>query len=119
MAGVPLPEERVIDGVDLSPALLEGKKSPNELVFYYRGTQLFAVRSGAFKAHFITQGGFWSEQPEKHAVPKLYNLNIDPSERFDVAATHPEVIESMNEIVRLHVDKLQKGKDHLADRGKK
>src|SRR5262249_60166027 len=55
LAGVPAPTDRVLDGYDLS-AVLQGKgRSPRQTMFYWRGSKLYAVRHGAFKAHFITQ----------------------------------------------------------------
>lgn len=116
LAGVPIPDDRVVDGVDLSPTMFENKESPRKDMFYYRGDRLFAVRVGDFKAHFITQSGY-EPQATEHDPPLLYNLNVDPSEKFDIAADHPEVIEEIKEVVRLHNEKMVRGPDMLKDRG--
>ena len=94
LAGAQVPTDRVIDGVDLSGVLLGTGPSPRETLFYYRGTQLMAVRMGPWKAHFHTQGGFGPAARERiaHDPPLLYQLEHDPSEMHDVAADHPEVI---------------------------
>jgi len=92
LAGVDLPSERVVDGVDLTPVLRGYREHVRDLVFYYRGTRLFAVRRGSWKLHFITQSAYVGDQPVMHDPPALYNLDQDPSERFDVSADHPEVI---------------------------
>ena len=117
MAGVPVPADRVIDGVDLSPVLLAGASSPREVVFYYRGDELYAVRAGAYKAHFITQGAYGGAPREVHETPLLYNVAIDPAERFDIAAEHPEIIEKIRAVVAGHEANLVKGPDQLKDRG--
>jgi arylsulfatase A-like enzyme len=116
LAGVPVPDDRVIDGMDLGPVLFEGKESPRKEMFFYRGDRLFAVRVGDYKAHFITQGGY-SPGVTEHDPPLLYNLNQDPSEKYDVAADHPEVIEAIKEVVRTHNENMVKGPDMLKDRG--
>ncbi len=71
-------------------------------MFYYRGTRLFALRQGDFKAHWITQSGYGPDKPEPHNPPLLFNLAVDPSERFDVAGLHPEVLKEMEREVERH-----------------
>ena len=92
LAGVPLPEDRELDGIDLTPVLLGEKEQVRETVFYYRGLQLYAARKGPWKAHFITRDAFTTDEPVFHDPPQLYNLNRDPSEKYNVAADHPGVI---------------------------
>ena len=85
-------------------------------MFYYRGDRLYAVRVGDYKAHFITQSGY-EPQAAEHDPPLLFNLNVDPSEKYDIAADHPEVIEMIRKVVRLHHEKMVRGPDMLKDRG--
>jgi arylsulfatase A-like enzyme len=115
MAGVEVPTDRVVDGVDLTSVLLEGKPSPRRDMFYYRGELLYAVRVGDYKAHFITQDAYGPDVMQ-HDPPLLFNLNVDPSEKYDVAAAHPEVIREISEVVKLHNEKMVKGEDMLKDR---
>lgn len=117
MAGVPVPDDRIIDGQDLSAVLLEGGSSPRETVFYYRGRELFAVRQGAFKAHFITQGSYGPPAREVHSPPLLFNVEEDPSEQFDIAAEHPQVLLQIQQIVAAHQTQLVPGEDQLQYRG--
>ena len=117
MAGVPLPSDRIIDGKDLGSTLMAHESGPRNSILYYRGTQLYAARLGDYKAHFITQGAYGQfGQKEVHETPLLFNLSHDPSEKFDVAAQHPEVLEQINQLVEAHNAKLIRGKDQLAER---
>ncbi len=117
MVGVKIPSDRIVDGVDLSATLLRGGPSPRDGMFYYRGTSLYAARLGDYKAHYITQGEYGQfGEKEEHATPILYNLGEDPSEQYDVAEQHPEIIEQINAYVKKHQANLVKGKDQLADR---
>jgi len=117
MAGAGLPDDRILDSHDLGPVLLEQKESTRKSVIYYRGSEIYAVRMGDFKAHFITQGeyGQFGER-EEHDPPILYNLSHDPSEQFDIAENHPGVLLKINALVNNHRSNLVKGKDMLADR---
>ncbi len=117
LASEPLPDDRIIDGLDLSPTLLAGKPSPRDNLFYYRGTTIYAVRLGEYKAHFITEGeyGMFGGK-EIHDPPVLYNVDQDPSEQFNIADKHPEVLEKIAELVAEHRKHLVPGEDQLADR---
>lgn len=117
LAKVDMPNDREMDGVDLSPVLFEGQESPRNEVFYYRGRELFAVRVGAYKAHFITQGGYEPPAKTEHNPPLLFNVDEDPSEQFEVSESHPEVIEQIMNVVKAHNAKLIKGEDQLKYRG--
>ena len=114
-AGASIPTDRVIDGVDMTPVLLGTGRSNRDTWFYYRGTQLYAVRKGAFKAHFITRSGYGKDGPEKHDPPLLYNLDHDAGEQFDVAKKHPEVVADIIREVEKHREKLVPGKPQLEE----
>ena len=97
LAGAKIPDDRTLDGFDLSSVLL-GKeaKSPRDRVYYWREEKLYAIRVGAWKAHFITQGCYGiGEKRTEHATPQLYNLEHDPSEKYNVAGNHPDVVKKL------------------------
>lgn len=114
LAHVDPPADRVIDGVNLIPVLTGKAKSVREMIFYYREEQLFAVRKGPWKAHFITQSSYVGDKPVTHDPPELYNLEEDPSERFNLAGEYPEIISGIREAVQKHRAKLKRGEDQLA-----
>jgi arylsulfatase A len=92
LAGVPVPSDRIIDGVDMTPMLLGKGPSQRNLMIYYNGDEVYAIRKGPYKAHFTTFSGYGKDTPAKHEPPLLFDLPNDPGERFDLAAEHPEVI---------------------------
>ncbi|NJO91250.1 MAG: sulfatase [Chloroflexia bacterium] len=102
LANIKLPENRIYDGYNLSPVLLGDGKSGRDMFFYYRDTEVYAVRKGAFKAHFITQPEYGNEPKTLHNKPLLYNLNLDPAEKFNIADNHPQVIAEIKEILVKH-----------------
>lgn len=101
-SGAKLPDDRAVDGADIT-ALLTGSGTVQRNAFlFYRGTQIFAARLGPWKAHFRTQSGYGMPKPEMHEPPLLFHLGADPGERFNVAADHPEVITAMVSAVERH-----------------
>ena len=117
LAGVPMPTDREMDGVDLSPVLFGNGKSPRNEVYYYKGPELYAVRVGSFKAHLITEAGYKPNTREEHNPPLLYNIDEDPSEQYNIAEKHPEEIERIMQVIKEHNSKMVKGPDLLKDRG--
>ncbi|GAB6184826.1 sulfatase family protein [Thermopirellula anaerolimosa] len=114
LAGAEVPRDRVLDGYDISPAMFGTGPSPRTHMFFYRGTQLYAVRQGPYKAHFITEEPYGSNTNRQvHEPPLLFNLEMDPGEQRDVASAHPEVIASIRELVARHQAELQPGKPQL------
>lgn len=104
LAGADVPGDREIDGHDIAPLLFgSGNVERPEGFFYYRGTDLYAVRLGRYKAHFVTQPGYGKEPPrQEHAPPLLFDLGVDPGESWDVAKEHPDVLAAIDAAVTRH-----------------
>ena len=115
LAGAKLPKDLVLDGYDISPALLGTGPSPREEMFFYRGEQVFAVRKGPYKAHFTTQAGY-RDKPQKHDPPALYNLEHDPSEKYDIAKDHPDIVAELTKLAEAHKNAMVPGKPQLEHR---
>ena len=93
--------EAGVDGVDLSPVLFGRGQSPRSMMPYYRRGQLYALRQGPWKLHFITEGAYGQPPTKtKHERPQLYHLRNDPSERFDVAESHPDVVARLTKMAK-------------------
>lgn len=81
--GAALPEDRLIDGINLLPYLV-GKKSgaPHEMLFWRRGKD-YAARKGNWKV--IKRKGQW----------RLYDLAADLQEKKDLAEERPELVKEL------------------------
>lgn len=119
LAGAKVPSDRVLDGADISQALLGKGSSERDVMFFYRGARLFAVRKGQYKAHYITKPAYGKGEEIKHDPPLLFHLGHDPSEKFDVAAKNPKVLEDIRKEVDRHLANLKPVKDQLAERIKR
>jgi arylsulfatase A-like enzyme len=114
LAGVPIPTDRVMDGVDMSPILFGTGPGKRETMFYYRGDELFAVRKGQYKAHLQTAPGYATPKKplkfEPHDPPLLFHLGSDPGEKINIATNHPEVIADIQRELEKHRAGLTPGK---------
>jgi len=93
IVGAPLPAGRALDGVDIR-AFLEGRApSPVEWYVYNYGGRVEGVRDRRWKLHLTF--------PEKgEPVAALYDLSLDPSERWDVAADHADIVVRLRDRMR-------------------
>ncbi len=103
LAGGVVPQDRKIDGQDLSPLLLgETEKSPHEAWYYFAGTQLQAVRSGPWKLAVVRQNeglGRRGSANKEPFTPTLYNLDEDIGETTNVIDQHPDVVEQLHALI--------------------
>lgn len=56
-AAIPLPGDRVIDGVDLMPLFTSDAKSPHPYIFLHQGPRIAAVRDARWKLHVLQPNG--------------------------------------------------------------
>jgi arylsulfatase A len=94
VAEIDLPEEAVVDGVDLFPLLETGNRPERGQLFWH----FPHYRVGDIKPFSIIRKGEWKLiRRYEGEPPELYNLKEDLSEAFDRAEDHPELVNSLNE----------------------
>ena len=102
-------EVRVIDGHDIRDLMhgVAGAKSPTKAFYFYRQTQLEAVRAGKWKLHVRAPSERWAGKLPQEALlatkpntapPWLYDLNEDISETRNVAEENPQVVEALTKL---------------------
>ncbi len=101
LAGAKVPQDRVIDGKDLSLVILgeDGAESPHEVFYYYFMSQLQAVRSGKYKLYLELeekQYG-WTRKIIK-AEMELFDLDKDPGEKINIVEQHPDIVKRLLEL---------------------
>ncbi|XP_069408750.1 N-acetylgalactosamine-6-sulfatase isoform X4 [Ovis canadensis] len=135
LAGLEPPRDRAIDGLDLLPAMLQGRLTDRP-IFYYRGNTLMAVTLGQYKAHFWTWTNSWEEfkqgidfcpgqnvsgvtthlQEEHTKLPLIFHLGRDPGERFPLSIASIEYLDALRRItpvVQQHQEALVPGQPQL------
>jgi arylsulfatase A-like enzyme len=106
VAGLSLPEDRVIDGRDITSLLTGGSQDPphDHLYLYHQG-ELEGVRSGRWKYFRETSHYTWPMPTNKKLgwladhtdgpLPLLYDLNNDPGEAYNLAHRFPGKVEEL------------------------
>ena len=109
LAGADLPEHK-IDGKDIFPLMTKADaKSPHEVLYFYYGRQLQALRSGKWKLHFphgyrtmAGKPGGTGGIPTRYSNAKtglaLFDLHKDIGESTDVKTDFPEVVERLRKL---------------------
>jgi arylsulfatase len=88
IAGGDVPQDRVIDGIDMHDFLLgTTEKSGRDGFVVYMGNDIFGVKWRDWKLHFKEQTG-WNGVLREYTMPRLYNLINDPQERDNVLFPH-------------------------------
>ncbi|WP_299667919.1 sulfatase [uncultured Polaribacter sp.] len=96
-------KDRVYDGFSLTPTLFESKKSTRESIIYYHGTKVFAARKGDYKLYFYKNNPEgYPRNLQKLENFELFNVQKDPSERFNILKKHPDVIKEIKDVVQNH-----------------
>ena len=86
----------------MMPILTGRGTSMRKLLFYYRGYNLMAVRKGQWKMHLMTQESYGQPTPVKHDPPLLFNLDHDPSEKYNLGESRSEIIATIMKSVAAH-----------------
>jgi len=101
--GATLPGDRVIDGVNLLPAM-EGKSDvPVRATFmqWHRGDAPVRYRNYA-----VMEGKWKLTRPTEEAADELYDLEADPSEKRDVAAANPVTVRRLRDAYDAWLDEV-------------
>lgn len=91
-AGVDLPGDRKIDGVDLVPHVLgEVEGAPHERLFWRTGDYQVVLADGWKLQISDPPGGVW-----------LFNMKKDPTEQHNLAASEPERVAALKKLLAAH-----------------
>ncbi len=114
-----MPKDRKIDSYDLSMAMKMKADSPRNEMFFWRGTKLFAARSGNHKAHFYTQTGYRDRGETRLNTPLLYHLGHDPGEKVDISRNNPEIVTKIQEMANQHISDIEEVENQLEKIGER
>ena len=110
LAGGSAPDDRAIDGLDISEVWHGDRQVVDRSFFYYQHNCLRAVRNGKWKLMLPwtePAKGSIATQWKKHIAPKdavrikdfqLYDLDADIGETKNIADEFPEIVESIEKI---------------------
>lgn len=115
LAGVGIPEDRIIDGRNIIDNLMgKTKQSPHDAVYFYHYAELQAVLSGRFKyvsrmnrytwplpltTAYVPMEVFQAKIALGDIFPLLYDMKLDPAQSYNVIRTYPEVAEELAQMM--------------------
>lgn len=84
LAGIELPNDYYIDGINILPTLLENKSLPERTLYWKIGNR------------WATRKGSWKLVQENDGNKYLFNLKNDISETTDLSVKHPLIVKELN-----------------------
>ncbi len=102
LAGAQIPQDRKMDGYDLSAVLKGTGKSPRNSFYYWAFGELHAVRSGPWKLHVQQRVPITYNLIKELEQPELYQIEADISEHYDVAGAQEEVVKKLQKMIDAH-----------------
>ncbi len=95
LAGIELPTDRVIDGVNIASWIQGQSSSPREELFYYKGEKVQAVRKGPWKLN-LARVQKRRNRPDIATPASLHYLPDDISEAKNVIEENSAVAEQLS-----------------------
>ena len=89
-----MPDERIYDGRNILAAITGKANYPEFEFFYFRGRRVEAIRQGEWKLR-LSRDLRTDITDADPLTPELFHLDRDPSERYNVANDHPEMVKEM------------------------
>lgn len=107
ITGSKLPDDRIIDGIDMSDFFIgEKEQSGRDGFVVYMGDEIFGVKWKNWKLHFEEQEG-WNTIKHSYTMPRVYNLYDDPQERNNVLFPHTWVPKAALKQLEEHIISLK------------
>jgi arylsulfatase len=107
LAGGKIPQDRVIDGVEMADFFLGKRdKSGREGFIVYMGNDVFGVKWRNWKVNLKEQDSVFGETVS-YGTPRVYNLLTDPHERDNVLFPHTWVPKAALGLLAEHVASLR------------
>lgn len=99
IVGIPVPNDRIIDGVSLKTLITKGGESPHDYLYFFAGKDLRAVRDQRFKYHAANK---WIYAPEPSNFgfslarsSWLFDTSVDHDESYDTSELHEPQVKRM------------------------
>ena len=103
LAEVQVPNDRKMDGYDLSQVFKGTGNSPRKEFYYWGFGELHAVRSESWKLHIQQRQPVHYGNLVEMKAPELYHLEADISEKYDRYDAEPDVVVELQAKIQEHL----------------
>ena len=99
-------EKKSLDGVDIRKTFFENSNVRTD-IHYYRQDTLIALRHKEWKM-YIKDPNPWDDGFTQKDMPLLYNIEHDPSEKYNIAKENSEIVKVLNDLATEHIQSVLK-----------
>jgi len=94
-------DKKSLDGLDIRKTLFENSKVRTD-IHYYRQDTLIALRHKEWKI-YIKDPNPWDDVFTQKDMPLLYNIEHDPSEKYDIAKKNKNIVSMLKDLSLDHI----------------
>jgi len=99
-------EKKSLDGVDIRKTFFENSNVRTD-IHYYRQDTLIALRHKEWKM-YIKDPNPWDDGPTQKDMPLLYNIDHDPSEKYDIAKDNQKIVSMLEDLSLDHIQSIRR-----------
>ena len=99
-------ENNSLDGFDISKTFFENAQIRTD-IHYYRQDTLIAIRHKEWKM-YIKDPNPWDDDVTQKDMPLLYNIEHDPSEKYNIAQDNLVVVKRLKDLSLEHIESVPK-----------
>ena len=106
MTGNEISSQRELDGLNIKNTFFNSEPLRHE-IHYYRQDTLIGIRHKQWKM-YIKDPNPWDDGFTQKDMPLLYNIEHDPSEKYNIAKENSEIIKLLNDLATEHIQSVLK-----------
>jgi len=106
MTGNEISSQEELDGLNIKNTFVNNEPVRHD-IHYYRQDTLIGIRHKEWKM-YIKDPNPWNDDLTEKDIPVLYNIEHDPSEKYNVTSKHSDVVDRIVTLSEEHIQKVTK-----------
>ena len=106
MTGNEISSKEELDGLNIKNTFVNNEPVRHD-IHYYRQDTLIGIRHKEWKI-YIKDPNPWNDDLTKKDIPVLYNIEHDPSEKYNVISKHSDIVDRIVTLSEEHIQKVTK-----------
>ena len=106
MTGNEISNQEELDGLNIKNTFVNNEPVRHD-IHYYRQDTLIGIRHKEWKM-YIKDPNPWNDDLTEKDIPVLYNIEHDPSEKYNLTSKHSDVVDRIVTLSKEHIQKVTK-----------
>ena len=106
MTGNEISNQEELDGLNIKNTFVNNEPVRHD-IHYYRQDTLIGIRHKEWKI-YIKDPNPWNDDLTEKDIPVLYNIEHDPSEKYNVTNQHSDIVDRIVTLSEEHIQKVTK-----------